>query len=121
MSKKLALILAYGALGSMFSLNVQAFPILSPPGVAAVPDVALVGNFCGRHYHRDPFGHCVRGGTRYLYSPPVYVPRPDLAAPIACPYGYHLFPYGRCFAPACTYGYYLGPYGQCFPYWRSTM
>ena len=106
-------------LGSIFSFNVQAFPVLSPPEVVAGPDLELVRDFCGRRFHRDPSGHCVRNGTPY--SPPVYAPPPDPVAPIACPYGYHLFPYDRCFVPACTYGYYLGPYGQCFPYWRPIM
>ena len=121
MSKKFALIFAYGVLLSTFSFNVQAFPILSPPAVVAGPDVELVRDFCGPRFHRDPWGHCVRNGTPYPDSPPVYAPPPDLVAPIACPYGYHLFPYDRCFVPACTYGYYLGPYGQCFPYWRAIM
>jgi hypothetical protein len=101
------------------SFNVQAFPILSPPEVVAGPDLELVRDFCGRRFHRDPSGHCVRNGTPY--SPPAYAPPPDPVAPIACRYGYHLFPYARCFVPACTYGYYLGPYGQCFPYWRAIM
>ncbi len=120
MSKKFAPLFAYAVLGSIFAFNVQAFQILSPTAVVAGPNVELVGDFCGRHFHRDPSGHCVRNGTPHLYSRPVYPP-PDLVAPIACPYGYHLFPYDRCFSPACTYGYYLGPYGQCFPYWRAIM
>jgi hypothetical protein len=73
---------------------------LSPPEVVAAPDVELVRDFCGPRFHRDPWGHCVRNGTPYSDSPPVYAP-PDLVAPIACPYRYHLFPYDRCFVPAC--------------------
>jgi hypothetical protein len=63
MSKKFALIFAYGVLGSIFSFNVQAFPVLSPPEVVAAPDVELVRDFCGPRFHRDPWGHCVRDGT----------------------------------------------------------
>jgi hypothetical protein len=121
MSKKFARILACGVLGSVYSVDVQAFPVSSPTEQVLAPDVTLVRGFCGLGFHRGPYGHCVRNGTSYVYPPPVYA-TPDRVLPLACTNGYfHLFPYSGCFAPACTYGYYLGPYGQCFPYWRAIM
>jgi hypothetical protein len=71
MSKKSTLMFAYCVLLSTFSFNVQAFPILSPPEVVAGRYVELVRDFCGRRFHRDPSGHCIRNGSPYLYSPPV--------------------------------------------------
>ncbi len=121
MSKKFALILACGVLGSTFSFNVQAFPVSSPPEQVTASDLTLVRGLCGLGFHRSPYGHCVRGGTSYMHLAPVYA-TPEPASPLPCPNGYfHLFPFSGCFAPACTYGYYLGPYGQCFPYWRTIM
>jgi hypothetical protein len=118
MSKKSALILACSLLGSIFSLNVQALPVSFPPKSAAVSYVTPVRGFCAPRFHRGLHGRCVRNDVRYSYPPLTSAP-PDLVAPLACMYGYHLFPYDGCFAPTCTYGYYLGPYGQCFPYWRA--
>ena len=119
MSNKLASILACSVLGSLFSFNVQAFPVSSPPEQVATPAVTLVHGFCGLNYHRGPGGYCVRNGPFYIYPPPTPT---QVVAPLGCPYGFYLGPDGRCFAPlACTFGYYLGPYGQCFPYWRPPV
>jgi len=119
MSNKLATILAYGILGSLPSISVQAFPVSTPPQQTARPAVILVVGFCGLNYHRSPDGYCVRNGAFYIYPPPRPV---QVVAPLGCPYGFELSPDGRCFAPlACTNGYYLGPHGQCFPYWRPPV
>lgn len=116
MSNKLTARLAYGVLGSLFSFNVQAFPVSIPPEQVATPAVTLVGDFCGLNFHRGPDGYCVRNGEFYIYPPATPT---QVVAPLGCPYGFFLAPDGRCFAPlACPYGYYLGPHGQCFPYWR---
>jgi hypothetical protein len=90
MSKNIASILAFGLLGSIFSFNVQAFPLSSPPPQVAAPEITLVRGFCGIGFHRA-YGYCVRNGTPYVYPPPVVV------APVVCPYGYQLGPYGRCY------------------------
>jgi hypothetical protein len=118
MSKQLASILVCGALGSLFSLNVEAFPISSPLVEGTVPNVTLARSVCGLGFHRSTNGRCATNGA---FLPPAYAPS-DPGVQLACPTGYfHLFPYNGCFAPACTYGYYLGPDGQCFPYWRPGM
>jgi hypothetical protein len=108
MSRKLALILAFGA--SLFSFSVQASPILFAPMQKAAPDIMLVRDWCGLGFHRGPYGYCHRNGTVAMPpvvvapspvviapSPVVVVPAaPVVVAPIVCPYGYHLGPYGRC-------------------------
>jgi len=70
----------------------------------------LVRDFCGLGFHRGPYGYCMRNGTVAVPplvvapspvvvapSPVVVVPAaPVVVAPIVCPYGYYLGPYGRC-------------------------
>ena len=108
MSRGFALILAYGA--SLFSFSVQASPILFVPVQKAAPDITLVRDWCGLGFHRGPYGYCMRNGTVAVPplvvapspvvvapSPVVVVPAaPVVVAPIVCPYGYYLGPYGRC-------------------------
>jgi hypothetical protein len=104
MSRGFALILACGA--SLFSFGVQASPIHFAPMQKAASDIILVWDWCGLGFHRSPYGYCVRNGI--LPAPPVVVaPSPVIAAPspvvvptvvapIVCPSGYYLGPYGRC-------------------------
>jgi hypothetical protein len=104
MSTRFALILACGA--SLFSFGVQASPILFPPMQKAASDVILVWDWCGLGFHRSVYGYCIRNGT--VAAPPVVVtpapavvtPAPavvaPVVAPIVCPTGYYLGPYGRC-------------------------
>ncbi len=121
MSKKLALILASSLLGSAFSLDAQAFPVLSLAKQVAASYVTPVRSLCGVGFHRNSSGHCVGNGTPSVYAQPTDPPS-ELVAPLACPYGdFHLFPYSGCFEPACPYGYFLGPHGECFPYWRNNL
>lgn len=108
MSRGFVLILACGA--SLFSFSVQASPILFVPMQKATPDITLVRGFCGLGFHRGPYGYCMRNGTVAVPplvvvpspvvvapSPVVVVPAaPVVVAPIVCPYGYYLGPYGRC-------------------------
>jgi hypothetical protein len=105
MSKRFALILACGA--SLFSFGVQASPILFAPMQKAAPDIILVWDWCGLGFHRSVYGYCIRNGT--VAALPVVVPSPvevvpapvviepsPVVAPLVCPSGYHLGPYGRC-------------------------
>jgi hypothetical protein len=105
MSKRFALILACGA--SLFSFGVQASPILFAPMQKAAPDIILVWDWCGLGFHRSVYGYCIRNGTvaapPVVVTPsPVIVERPvvvapaPVVAPIVCPSGYYLGPYGRC-------------------------
>ena len=110
MSRRFALILACGA--SLFSFGVQASPILFPPMQKAGSDIILVWDWCGLGFHRSVYGYCVRNGTVVVApvvetptvvvpSPTVVVPSPvvvapAVVAPIVCPSGYYLGPYGRC-------------------------
>ena len=108
MSKRFALILACGA--SLFSFSVQASPILFAPMQKAASDIILVWDWCGLGFHRDVYGYCIRNGTlavppvvEVAPSPVVVVPSPVVVpaapvvvAPIVCPSGYYLGPYGRC-------------------------
>jgi len=108
MSRGFALILACGA--SLFSFSAQASPILFVPVQKAAPDITLVRDWCGLGFHRGPYGYCMRNGTVAVPplvvapspvvvapSPVVVVPAaPVVVAPIVCPYGYYLGPYGRC-------------------------
>ena len=108
MSRGFALILACGA--SLFSFGVQASPILFAPMQKAAPDIMLVRGWCGLGFHRGPYGYCMRNGTVAVPpvvvvpspvvvapSPVVVVPAaPVVVAPIVCPSGYYLGPYGRC-------------------------
>jgi hypothetical protein len=103
-------ILACGVMASIFSCDVQAFPIAPAPVVAL--EVLQVRDFCGLGFHRGPYGNCVRNGVPYGYVAPGYVApgyvAPGYAAPIVvappvvvaprvCPYGYAYAPaYGRC-------------------------
>ena len=99
MSNKLAIVLAGGLLGSLLAANVQAFPGSASPQQAAASTVTLVRDFCGLNFHRGPDGYCVRNEAFSIYPP---APPPlQVVAPLGCPDGF-----------------YLGPYGQCFPYWR---
>jgi hypothetical protein len=111
MSRRFALILACGA--SLFSFGVQASPIPFAPMQRAASDVILVWDWCGLGFHRGPYGYCIPGGI--LAAPPVVVAPspvivapspvivapspvvvPTVVAPIVCPSGYYLGPYGRC-------------------------
>jgi hypothetical protein len=105
MSKRFALILACGA--SLFSFGVQASPILFAPMQKAASDIILVWDWCGLGFHRSVYGYCIRNGTvaapPIVVTPsPVIVERPvvvepsPVVAPIVCPSGYYLGPYGRC-------------------------
>lgn len=94
MSKRSALALVCSLLGSIFSLNGQALAVSSPPEHAGTLDVMPVRDFCGLGLHRSAYGYCVPNGTPYVYAPPVVVA--PLVVARACPYGYHLGPYGRC-------------------------
>ena len=100
MSRGFALILACGA--SLFSFGVQASPIPFAPMQKAAPDIILVWDWCGLGFHRSAYGYCVRNGTvavapvvEVAPSPVVVAPSP-VVAPIVCPSGYYLGPYGRC-------------------------
>jgi hypothetical protein len=108
MSRGFALILACGA--SLFSFGVQASPVLFAPMQKAASDIILVWDWCGLGFHRSPYGYCIRNGTVAMPpvvvapSPVVVAPSPVVVAPAApvvvapmvCPSGYYLGPYGRC-------------------------
>jgi len=111
MSRGFALILACGA--ALLSFGVQASPILFPPMQKAASDIILVWDWCGLGFHRDVYGYCIRNGTvavpPVVETPTVVVPSPTVVvpspvvvapsavvAPIVCPSGYYLGPYGRC-------------------------
>ena len=105
MSRRFALILACGAW--LFSFGVQASPILFAPMQKAAPDIILVWDWCGLGFHRDAYGYCIRNGTVAVApvvvapSPVVVAPSPvvvvpPVVAPMVCPSGYYLGPYGRC-------------------------
>ena len=106
MSRAFAFILACGA--SLFSFGVQASPILFAPMQKAASDIILVWDWCGLGFHRGPYGYCMRNGTVAVPplvvapSPVVVAPSPvvvaplPVVAPIVCPSGYYLGPYGRC-------------------------
>jgi len=110
MSRGFALILACAA--SLFSFGVQASPILFPPMQKAGSDIILVWDWCGLGFHRSVYGYCIRNGTvavpPVVETPTVVVPSPTVVvpspvvvapavvAPIVCPSGYYLGPYGRC-------------------------
>jgi hypothetical protein len=112
MSRGFALILACGASLFSFSFGVQASPILFPPMQKAASDIILVWDWCGLGFHRSVYGYCIRNGTVavppvvetptvVVPSPTVVVPSPivvpsEVVAPIVCPPGYYLGPYGRC-------------------------
>ena len=116
MSRGLVLILACCA--PLFSFSVQASPILFVPMQKVAPDITLVRGFCGLGFHRGPYGYCIRNGT--VPMPPVVVaPSPVIVAPSPVV----VAPSPVVVAPAvpvvvapmvCPYGYYLGPYGRCF-------
>ena len=100
MSRGFALILACGA--SLFSFDLQASPIHFAPTQKAASDIILVWDWCGLGFHRSAYGYCVRNGTvvvppvvEVAPSPVVVEPSP-VVAPIVCPSGYYLGPYGRC-------------------------
>jgi hypothetical protein len=106
MSRGIALILACGA--SLFSFGVQASPIHFAPMQKAAPDIILVWDWCGLGFHRSAYGYCIRNGTvaapplvmapsTVVVEPsPVVVEPSPVVAPIVCPSGYYLGPYGRC-------------------------
>jgi hypothetical protein len=97
MSTKVVVGLLCGTLATVASATVHATPVSSVSTQAAKSDLTLVRNFCGLGFHRSVYGYCVRNGVypvAPVYAPPVYVP--PVVAPVACPYGYHIGPYGRC-------------------------
>ena len=75
MSKRIASILICGALGLIFSSEVQAMPVSPAPAHAVTPLVTPVRGFCGLGFHRGPYGYCVRNGVPYGYLPPPPPPR----------------------------------------------
>ena len=90
---------------SLFSFGVQASPVLFPPMQKAASNIILVWDWCGLGFHRSVYGYCIRNGTvavaPVVVTPsPVVVPSPavvaPVVAPIVCPSGYYLGPYGRC-------------------------
>jgi hypothetical protein len=94
---KTASILACGVMASIFSYEVQAFPVASEPVHVVRPEVFQVRDFCGLGFHRGPYGNCVRNGVPYGYVAPVVVAPAVVVAPRACPFGYAYAPaYGRC-------------------------
>src|SRR5580692_1382666 len=98
MPSKLAIISACSLLGSLLACNAEAFPVSTAPEQVAKPALTLVRDLCGLNFHRGPDGYCVRNEAFSIYPP---APPPlQVVAPLGCPNGY-----------------YLGPYGQCFPYW----
>jgi len=108
MSRRLALILACGA--SLFSFGVLASPVHFVPMQKAASNIILVWDWCGLGFHRSVYGYCVRNGTVAVApvvvtpSPTVVVPAPAVVAPVVAPID----------APiVCPSGYYLGPYGRC--------
>jgi hypothetical protein len=104
MSRKLVLILACGA--SLFSFGAQASPIVFAPMQKTPSDIILVWDWCGLGFHRGPYGYCIPGGVLaaptvvVAPSPVIVAPSPvvvpAVVAPIVCPSGYYLGPYGRC-------------------------
>jgi hypothetical protein len=104
MSKKVVTALLCAALSTIASAGVRAMPVSVASTLAAKSDLILVRNFCGLGFHRSVYGYCVRNGAypypapvyaAPVYAPPVYVV-PPVVAPMACPYGYRIGPYGRC-------------------------
>jgi PXPV repeat-containing protein len=116
MSRGFALILACGA--SLFSFGVQASPIRFAPMQKAAPDIILVWDWCGLGFHRSPYGYCIRNGT--LAVPPVVVaPSPVVVAPspvVVAPSPVIVAPSPVVAPIVCPSGYYLGPYGRCLLY-----
>jgi hypothetical protein len=101
MSKIASIVVASGAVLSIFSLEVEAFPVARFPVVST--DATPVRGFCGLGFHRGPYGYCVRNGMPLGYVAPVVVapmvvPPPVVVAPrMVCPYPYHYDPgYGGC-------------------------
>jgi hypothetical protein len=96
MSKMIS-ILACGFFVSISSFAAQAFPG-SPAPQALTPDIALVRDFCGLGFHRNPWGACVPNVAPYGYvAPVVVVPAPVVVPHVVCPYGYYFYPpYNRC-------------------------
>ena len=98
MSRGFALVLACGA--SLFSFGVQASPVFLPMQKAA-SDIILVWDWCGLGFHRSAYGYCIRNGTvavaPAVVAPSAVVVTPaPVVAPLVCPSGYYLGPYGRC-------------------------
>ena len=117
------LVLACGAL--LFSFSVEASPILIPAPKPA-PGVTLVRGFCGLGFHRGPYGYCIRNGT-VVVAPVVVTPAPVVVTPAPvvvtpAPVVVTPVPTVATVAPVvvaplvCPYGYVLGPYGRCLPY-----
>ena len=104
MSRRFALIMACGAL--LFSFGVQASPVHFASMQKPASNIILVWDWCGLGFHRSAYGYCIRNGTVAVPpvvvtpSPVVVVPSPavvaPVVAPIVCPSGYYLGPYGRC-------------------------
>ena len=104
MSRGFALILVCCA--SLFTFGAQASPIVFAPMQKTASDIILVWDWCGLGFHRSPYGYCVRNGILaapavvVAPSPVIVAPSPvvvpTVVAPIVCPSGYYLGPYGRC-------------------------
>jgi hypothetical protein len=94
---RMASILACGLVASIFPFSAQAFPGSRASQMSA-SDVALVRDFCGLGFHRNPWGACVPNGAPYGYVAPVVVAPAVVVAPrVVCPYGYYYYaPYNRC-------------------------
>ncbi|MBV9995558.1 MAG: hypothetical protein JO127_10125 [Caulobacteraceae bacterium] len=74
--------------------------IASAASLAVVPAAEAAGG-CGVGWHRGPMGGCRPNGEAVVVAPSrvVVAPRGALVIPPgrACPFGYHLGPYGhRC-------------------------
>ena len=104
MSRGFALILVCCA--SLFTFGAQASPIVFAPMQKTPSDIILVWDWCGLGFHRGPYGYCIPGGVLaaptvvVAPSPVIVAPSPvvvpAVVAPIVCPSGYYLGPYGRC-------------------------
>jgi hypothetical protein len=106
----LSLVLICGVLASS-SMGAQASPIPSvQPQPAAV--ITLVRDGCGLGFHLAACG-CIRN---YTACPVVVAPvvvAPQVVAPVA---PVVVTPHHVIAPVVCPYGYHLGPYGRCLPY-----
>ena len=90
MPKRIAIIAAFGLLGSLYSIDAQAFPTSFLAKNVAWSNVIVVRNFCGLGFHRNVYGYCVRNGAPYRYLAPAGFP------PRVCHYPYRLGADGFC-------------------------
>ena len=74
MPKRIAIIAAFGLLGSLYSIDAQAFPTSFLAKNVAWSNVIVVRNFCCLGFHRNVYGYCVRNGAPYRYLAPAGFP-----------------------------------------------